>query len=241
MLTGFRVEVQPVVAVEAAQPQFRGLRLVGDEADGVDFFHRDVGDGQQQFDDFGFVRRRRIAGQQQFHVVIVDVVDAFDRLANKGFDVGRVLTDRREQGFGGDFLRAFDGDAVAEGRAFDLGFFGGVTLGQHQTVIKGLVALGPARRPGNLAVAVDAVDGDTVVIGDKTLVEADVIAAQRRHEHLDLHRILGAGDELDLGVDVPQVVGGVFGHRDAEHENLIGRNRNAQEHQNGDQDFQVEG
>jgi hypothetical protein len=34
-----------------------------------------------------------------------------------------VLADRRQQGFGGDFLGAFDGDAVAEGRAFDLGLF----------------------------------------------------------------------------------------------------------------------
>ena len=166
----------------------------------------------------------RIAGQQQFHIVVVEVVDPLDGFADEGFDVGRVLANRREQGFGGDFFRAFHGNAVAEGRAFDLGFFAGVALGQHQAVIKGLVALGPARRPGDLAVAVDTVHGHAVVIGDEALVEADVIAAQRRHEHLDLDRVLGTGDELDLGVDVPQVVGGVFGHGNAEHEDLIGRN-----------------
>jgi hypothetical protein len=85
-------------------------------------FSTGVGDGQQQFDDLRLVRRRRIAGQQQLDVVVVEVVDALDGFADEGLDVGRVLADRREQGFGGDFFRAFDGDAVAEGRAFDLGF-----------------------------------------------------------------------------------------------------------------------
>ncbi|MCY1423381.1 hypothetical protein D9M71_390910 [compost metagenome] len=135
-----------------------------------------------------------------------------------------MLANRCEQGFGGDFFRAFDGDAVAKGRAFDLGLLAGITLGQHQAVIQRLIAFGPACRPGDLAVAVDPVHGHAVVVGDEALVEADEVAAQRRHEHLDLDRILGTGDELDLGVDVPQVVGGVFGHRDAQHEDLIGRN-----------------
>ncbi|MNR31171.1 hypothetical protein D3C85_1486660 [compost metagenome] len=46
LLTGFRVEVQPVGAVEAAHPQLRRLRLVGHQTNGVDLFHRHVGDGQ---------------------------------------------------------------------------------------------------------------------------------------------------------------------------------------------------
>ncbi|MCY1364235.1 hypothetical protein D9M69_510310 [compost metagenome] len=134
------------------------------------------------------------------------------------------MADRREQRLGSNLFRAFYHDAVAKGRAFDLGFFGAVALGQHQAVIQGLIALGPTCRPGHLAVAIDAVHRHTVVVRDEAFIEADVIAAQRRHEHLDLDRILGTGDELDLGVDVPQVVGGVFGHRDAQHEDLIGRN-----------------
>ncbi len=207
----------------------------------MDLFHRHMGDGQQQFDDLGLVRRGRVASQQQFHIVVVEVVGALDGFGDKGLDVGRVLADRRQQGFGGDFLRAFHGDAVTEGRAFDLGFFAAVTLGQHQTVVEGLVALGPARRPGDLAVAVDAVDADPVVIGDETLVEADEVAAKGRHEHLDLDRVLGVGHELYLGVDVPQVVRGVFGHGDAQHEDLVGGDRNAQHHQKGDEDFQVQG
>ncbi|MNC12215.1 hypothetical protein D3C75_599320 [compost metagenome] len=224
LFTGFRVEVQPVGAIEAAQPQFRHLRLIGHQADGVDLLDRHMGDGQQQLDDFRLVRRGWITGQQQFHVVVVEVVDPLDGFADESFDIGRVLANRCEQGFGGDFFRAFDGHAVAKGRAFDLGFLTGITLGQHQAVIQRLIAFGPACRPGDLAVAVDPVHGHAVVVGDEALVEAHEVAAQRRHEHLDLDRILGTGDELDLGVDVPQVVGGVFGHRDAQHEDLIGRN-----------------
>ena len=241
LFTGLRVEVQPVVAVEAAQPQFRGLRLVGHQTDGVDLLYRHVGDGQQQLDDLGLVRRRGVAGQQQLHIVVVEVVGALDGFTDKGFDVGRVLADRGQQGFGGDLFRAFHGDAVAEGRAFDLDLFAAVALGQHQAVIEGLVALGPARRPGDLAVAVDAVDAHPVVVRDKALIEADEVAAQGRHEHLDLDRVFRVGDELDLGVDVPQVVGGIFGDGNPQHEDLIGGDRNAQHHQQGDQDFQVQG
>lgn len=152
-----------------------------------------------------------------------------------------MLADRRQQGFGGDFFRAFHGNAVAEGRALDLGFFAAVALGQHQAVIQGLVALGAACRPGDLAVAVDAVDAHPVVIRDKALIKTDEVAAQGRHEHLDLHRVLGVGDELDLGVDVPQVVGGVLGDGNAQHEDLVGGDRNTQHHQDGDQDSQVQG
>ena len=207
----------------------------------MDFFHWNVGNRQQQLDDLCLVRSRRITRQQQFHVVIIGIADALDGFADKGFDIGRVLADRCKQGFGGDFFRAFHGDAVAEHRAFDLGLVARVALGQHQAVVQGLLATDPACRPGDLAVAVNPVDAHPVVVGDKALVEADVVAVKRRHEHLDLDRVFGAGDELDLGVDIPQVVRGVFGHRNAEDENLIGRNRNAQHHKDGDQDFQVKG
>ncbi|MNZ76054.1 hypothetical protein D3C78_945490 [compost metagenome] len=139
-----------------------------------------------------------------------------------------MLANRCHQGFGGDLLGAFDGQAVTEGRALDLGLFGAVALGQHQAVVEGLVAVGAACRPGHLAVAVDAVDADAIVIGDEALVEAHVVAAQRWYEHLDLDRVLGAGDELDLGVDVPQVIGFILGHRNAEKEDLIGRDQDAQ-------------
>ncbi|MNH23545.1 hypothetical protein D3C79_834460 [compost metagenome] len=139
-----------------------------------------------------------------------------------------MLADRRHQGLGGDLLGAFHCQAVTEGRAFDRGLLVAVALGQHQAVVEGLVAAGAAGRPGDLAVAVDAVDADPVVVGDEALVEADVVAVQRWHEHLHLDRVLGAGHELDLGVDVPQVVGFILGHRDAEEEDLVSRDRHTQ-------------
>ncbi|MCY1414947.1 hypothetical protein D9M71_304130 [compost metagenome] len=194
----------------------------------MDLFHRHVGDGQQQVDDLGFVQRRGVTGQQQLDVVVVEVVDPLDGFADESFDVGRMLANRCHQGFGGDLLGAFDGQAVTEGRAFDRGLFVAVALGQHQAVVEGLVAAGATGRPGDLAVAVDAVDADPVVVGDEALIEADVVAVQRRYEHLYLDRVLGVGDELDLGVDVPQVVGLVFGHRNPEKEDLIGRDDDAQ-------------
>jgi len=241
LLAGLGVEVQPVVAVKAAQPQFRVLRLIGHQADGVDLFHRYVGNRQQQLDDLGLVCGRRIASQQQLYIVIIGVADAFDGLADKGFDIGRVLADRCEQCFGSDFFRAFHGNAVAEYRPFDLGLVARVALGQHQAIVEGLLATDPACGPGNFAVAINPVDAHPVVVGDETLVEADVVAVQRRYEHLDLDRVLGAGNEFDLGVDVPEVIRSILGHRYAEGKNLVGRNRNAQHHKDGDQDFQVKG
>ena len=52
-----RVEVKPVVAVVAAQPQLGGLRGVGHQADGVHLFHRYVGNRQQQVDHLGLFHR----------------------------------------------------------------------------------------------------------------------------------------------------------------------------------------
>ncbi|MNO76533.1 hypothetical protein D3C76_676070 [compost metagenome] len=207
----------------------------------MDLLGRDVGDGQQQVDDPRLVWRGGIAGEQELDVVIVQIVDTLDGFADEGLDVGRVLANGRHQGFGGNFFRPFDGHAVAEDRALDLGFFPRIALGQHQAVVQGLVAAGAACRPGDLAVAVDTVDAHPVVIGDEAFIEAHIVATQGRHEHLHLDRVLGAGDELDLGVDVPEVIGLVLGNRDAEDEDLIGRDQNAQRHQDGNQDFQMKG
>ncbi len=63
---------------------------------------------------------------------------------------------------------------------------------------------------------------------------------QRRHEHLHFHRVLGIGDELDFGVDIPQIIGFVFADGYAERQDLIGRDRDAEGHQGSDQDLQME-
>ncbi|MNJ72962.1 hypothetical protein D3C77_696840 [compost metagenome] len=89
------MEVQPFVAIEAAQPEFRRLLLFGQQAHGVHALHRYVGDGQQQLDHVGLVGRGGVAAEQQFDVVVLDVIGALDRFANERLDVGRVLADRR--------------------------------------------------------------------------------------------------------------------------------------------------
>ncbi|MNZ41697.1 hypothetical protein D3C78_592520 [compost metagenome] len=234
------VEVQPVLAIETAQPQLGALGLVGDQADGVDPLQRHVGDGQQQIDHPGAIGDRGVAGQQQLDVVVIEVVDALDGLADEGLDVGRMLADGRQQGLGGDLLGAGDRQALAVDRPFIQGLFRGKALGQHHAVVKSLRAAGAAGGPGHAAVAVDIIDADAVVVGDEALVETDEVLNQRRYEHLHLDRIARVGLEVDLGVDVPDVVGFRLGDRDAENENLVGGDRHAQTHQYGDEDFQVQ-
>lgn len=240
LFAGDHVEIQPVLAVEAAQPQFRALLQVGDQTDGVDPLHRHVGDGQQGLDDMRFLFQAGVAGHQQLDVVVVAVVGALDGFADEGLDVGRVLANGGQQGFCGDLLRAFQGQAVAEDRAFLLGLLAGVALGQHQAVVQGLLAVGAAGGPGHLAIAVGAIDADAVIVGDEAFVEADVVLAQRRNEHLHLDRGFRRGDEVDLGIDVPEVIGFGFGNGNTLDENLIGGDRHTQGQQDGDQDFQMQ-
>ncbi|RML71306.1 hypothetical protein APX70_06591 [Pseudomonas syringae pv. maculicola] len=151
-----------------------------------------------------------------------------------------MLANRRQQSLCGHFFRPFDGHAVAKDGAFDLGLLAAVALGQYQAVVKRLVAGGAPGGPGDLAVAVSTVDADAIVVGNEAFIEADVVVGQWRHEHLDLYRVFGVGDEFDFGVDVPQVIGFVFAHGYAERQYLIGRDRNAQGHEGSDQDFQME-
>src|SRR3990167_3813898 len=240
LLARLGAEVQPALAIEAAQPELRALQGFGDQADGVQALHRHMGDGQQQFDDLGFVLGGGIAAQQQLDVVVVAVVNPLDGLGNKGFDVRRVLPDRGEQGLCGDLLGPFHGDAVAEDRTLGGDLLTAVTLGQYQAVVQGLLAAGAAGGPGDFAVAIDAVDAHAIVVRDKTLVEADVVLIQRRHKHLQFDRVARIGLELDFGIDIPQIVSFIFGHRDAEDKYLIARNQNAQTHQEYDQDFQMQ-
>ncbi|MCY1537280.1 hypothetical protein D9M68_727690 [compost metagenome] len=115
-----------------------------------------------------------------------------------------------------------------------------VAFGQYQAVIECLLAAGTAGGPGDFAVTVSAVDAHAVVVRDEALVEADVILGQRRYEHLQFDRLARVGLELDSGIDIPQVVRFIFGHRDAKNENLVGRNQNAQAHQERNQDFQMQ-
>src|SRR5690606_25837806 len=98
--------------------------------------------GQQQVDDLGLVDCRRVAAQQQLDVVVGDIVDALDGLADEGFDVRRVLADRRQQGFGSYLLGALDRDAVTEDRPLGRRLLTAVTLGQNQAVVEGLLAVG---------------------------------------------------------------------------------------------------
>src|SRR5690606_21337510 len=241
LFAGFRVEVQPLVAIEAAQPEFRRLGDFAGQAHGVHAFHGNVGDGQQQLDDPCLVGRIGIATQQQLHVVVIGVVDALDGFADEGLDVGRVLANRRQQGFSGYLLGALDGDAVAEYRTLGPGLLPAVALGQHQAVIQRLAAVDPARGPGHPAVAICTVDADAVVVGNEAFVEADEFLVQRRYVHLQLDRLAGVGLELDLGVDIPQVIRFVFSHRNAENEDLVRGNRDAQGDEQEDQYFQMQG
>src|SRR5690606_12595701 len=146
-----------------------------------------------------------------------------------------------EQGFSRDLLGAFDRDAVAENWPVGLGLFTAVALGQYQAVVKRLLAGDAARRPCDTAVAVDTVDADAIVVGNEAFVEADEFLIQRRHKHLQLDRFARVGLELDLGVDIPQIIGFVFGHWDSEDEDLVGRYGNAQRDKQEDQNFQVQG
>lgn len=93
-----------------------------------------------------------VAAEQQFDVVAVFVVDPLDGLADEGFDVGRVLANRGQQGFGGNLLGAFNRQAVAEDRPLFLGLLAAVALGQHRAGNRVCLPLASAGRPGHLAV-----------------------------------------------------------------------------------------
>ena len=90
------------------------------------------------------------------------------------------------------------------------------------------------------AVAVGPVDADAVVVGDKALVQADVVLIERRNEELRLDRRAGYRAKLDLGIQAPDVIGFVFGYGNIKEVDLVAGDEYAKADQHGDQDLQVQ-
>ncbi len=192
----------------------------------------DVRHRQQQIDHPGAVLRAAVAAEQQAHIVAFHVVDALDGLADEGLHVRGVLADRRQQGIGGEPLRALQrrrgaelGAVLGHRRRF------GEARGEHQPVIQVLPPLGPARRPGDHPVAVLPVDVDAVVVGNKAFIEGGETALQRRHVHARLDRGVLPRLETDLGVHHPYRVTLALGERHFLDQYLVGNTADPQQQQ----------
>ncbi len=240
LLAGFRVEIQPALAVMAAQPQF-GL-LVGDafQPDGVHHLQRNARIGQQYVDYARLVQRRGLAAQQQTHVVVTGVVDAANGFGDEGFDIGRVLPYRADEGVGRHLLRTFQHDWHSRRGGRGRRCVGCIALGQNQSVIQRLRTTGAPGGPGDPAIALDLIDAHPVVVGDEALVQAGVVLIQRRNEHLRLDRHARGGLEFQARVQTPDVVRLIFSHRYFQNVDLVSRYRQAQADQQGNQDLQVQ-
>src|SRR5690606_26286904 len=237
LLPGFRMEVQPALAVVAAQPQLRLLVRGGLEADGMHQLQRNARVGQQYVDYPCLVQRSALAAEQQADIVVGDVIDPANGLADEGLDIRRVLANRVDQGVRGDLLRAVQGDRLAGCRWPCFDGLGAVTLGQDQAIVEGLGATGAAGRPGDPAIAVLLVDADSVVIGDEALVDADELLIQRWNEQLRLDRHAGTGLEIDFRIQTPDIIGLILPHGDVEYIYLVAGNKESQTDHQGNQDF----
>src|SRR5690606_40756513 len=100
----------------------RGLLICGWlQADGVYLLKRDAGVGQQQIYYPRLVQRGGLAVKQQPYVVVGDVVDAADGLADEGLDIRRMLPNRVDQGVCSDLFRTVDGYGLSGRRATGMG------------------------------------------------------------------------------------------------------------------------
>src|SRR5690554_4076360 len=239
LLAGFRVEVQPALAVVAAQPQLGLLIGGGFQADGVYQLQRDAGVGQQQIYYPRLVQRGGLAVQQQPYVVVGDVVDAADGLADEGLDIRRMLPNRVDQGVCSDLFRTVQGDRLSGRRGTGLDRLGAIALGQYQTVVETLGAAGPTGGPGDTAVAVQLVDADTIVVGDEALVERHVFLVERGDEQLRLDRNAGGGSEIDLRIQTPDIVGFVLADGNLKYPDLVTGNQQTQTDHDENQYFEM--
>ena len=227
-----RVEIQPAFAVVGAQPQFRLLVTAFVELQGVHRLGGNVRHRQQQVHHPGAVLRAAVAAKQQAHVVAFHVVNALDGLADEGLHVGGVLADGRQQGVGGQPLRAFQRRRGAElGAVLGDRRRLGEARGEHQPVVQVLPPVGTARRPGDHPVAILPVDVDPVVIGDKALIQGGEAAFQRRHVHTGLDRRIVPRLEADLGVHHPYRVTLALGERHFLDQYLVGNTADPQQQQ----------
>ena len=182
---------------------------------------RDMRHRQQQVDHAGPILRTHIAAQQQLDIIVFQLVDPLDGLADKGFHIRRVLANRLQQRVGCQLVRAIQ----CRGRA-ELGagiIFRGIriTRREHEAVIEVLVAFGATGRPGHLPVAFLHIHVHAVIVGDKTFIEGGIAHSQRRHEHAHLDGLVGLGRKRHLGINDPHRVLLVLAERHILYQQLV--------------------
>ena len=229
LLTIQRIEVQPALAVIGPQPQLRLLLLAFHQSQGMYRLSRNVRHGKQQIHHLGPVFRAHITTEQQLDVVVFQLIYPLDGLADKGFHISGMLTDRLQQRLGSQFFRAVQHRCWTELRAWLIlpGFR--KTGGEHQPVVKILIAFGTTGRPGNLPIAFLHIDVHAIVIGDKAFVEGGIACSLGRHEHAHLDRLVGPGSETDLGVHHPHRVLLVLSQRHLLYQQLVSDTAAAQQ------------
>lgn len=109
---------------------------------------------------------------------------------------------------------------------------------QHQPVVKHLMPLGPARRPGRQTIALTARHADAEIVADKALAQGNELVGAGRDIHLHLDRQTFPGLKLDPCIHHPDRLDIGFCQRNFLHPDLPGHaaqtnNKQSQSQQSG--------